>query len=599
MTLQLRQTKDISDEDFEGFSERIVIDAPDLDPTELEPVGDITQDAAQGTKRRPLAAMKRAEAPVAAARKRRARSKSAKENPFVLDAELLLENFMKAALLRHQGDADTAKLLVNLVREIRRVLAMPLRHLLTGDETSTIEAALLILVSVSFLLRCISLKRVDAYLALHLPKYLEERLRHKAGCAERTASPAESTRSGSSFSTHFSTHSASKSRAENAPLDRHDLPERVTTALRLSQAARLSDVEAAHVVADLFKDAKTLARQVARENDEHLRALARAKALGDTREVRRLAARIRSHGLGTGVAAARLLESPNFAVNDKQTVASLASARPSLASTPLDVIEDGHLVPKSVRLALGILTHVLRFAGPIPDRIDELLLEIAAENGLVDEALERGASIRRNGAPILFIDELTTLTRKLVFDIWREERRIAVVYASADRPVENPFASLRIPFLCDRRRQLTHAYGIRTIPTLAEPIVGGVRLTAATGFADLRHGDPVAVPAWLRTFAQMGAIRRWTAKSYDKRFLTTLERRVSIAADSMTVKERRVFFENILLLIDHPVEENEAKLPVSARELDALKAARETFTNDIVRLRRLVNRALLSLEGRK
>ena len=97
----------------------------------------------------------------------------------------------------------------------------------------------------------------------------------------------------------------------------------------------------------------------------------------------------------------------------------------------------------------------------------------------------------------------------------------------------------------------------------------------------------------------MGAIRRWTAKSYDKRFLTTLERRVSIAADSMTVKERRVFFENILLLIDHPVEENEAKLPASTRELDALKAARETFTNDIVRLRRLVNRALLSLEGRK
>ena len=207
--------------------------------------------------------------------------------------------------------------------------------------------------------------------------------------------------------------------------------------------------------------------------------------------------------------------------------------------------------------------------------------------------------VKKSKDTILFIDELTTLTRKLVFDIWREERRIAVVYASADRPVENPFASLRIPFLCDRRRQLTHAYGIRTIPTLAEPIVGGVRLTAATGFADLRHGEPVAVPAWLRTFAQMGAIRRWTAKSYDKRFLTTLERRVSIAADSMTVKERRVFFENILLLIDHPVEENEAKLPVSARELDALKAARETFTNDIVRLRRLVNRALLSLEGRK
>ena len=54
-----------------------------------------------------------------------------------------------------------------------------------------------------------------------------------------------------------------------------------------------------------------------------------------------------------------------------------------------------------------------------------------------------------------------------------------------------------------------------------------------------------------------------------------------------------------LLKLTREKEENEAKLPVSARELDALKAARETFTNDIVRLRRLVNRALLSLEGRK
>ena len=510
------------------------------------------------------------------------KSERRKGNPFLMgaaDEARLYAAFRREARARQTGDVRAAALLSNLVLEVKRTFMLPTRHLLTGEDPATVETALQILFSDSLLLRTGGLRVMERTFEREWRRVLANR-------DLQTLRPS-------------------------TPLQREATAERITTELRLQKAATFTTADAADVLARLLSDAKRLTTRVAKMNEAQSLEIRKAKALGDRRALKRIEAANRQNPSalpqgGMGSTLAKLLHAPviqSTAVKrstpgERPSTLTTSGARPTLSTLPLDVLEDGHVVLKIVRSALGLVTHVLRIEGPIPDAIDDLLQEIATVNGLVDEDHACAANLRRNGAPILFIDELTTLTRKLVYDLWTAERRLAVILTAsdqADRPLENPFATLRIPLLRDRNRQLMHAYAVRTIPTLVEPIVGGVRLTAATGFADLRGKLSVAVPPWVRTFAQMGAVRRWTARSYDKTFAESLEAVVRVTADRMPREERRRFFENILELIDLPVEEPTALIPVSNLELDRLRQSRKDYTEDIAKLRTLVSRKLVAL----
>ena len=149
-----------------------------------------------------------------------------------------------------------------------------------------------------------------------------------------------------------------------------------------------------------------------------------------------------------------------------------------------------------------------------------------------------------------------------------------MVLTAAEHPVENPFRTLRIPLLRDHNRQLAHAFAVRTIPTLAEPVVGGVRLTAATGFADLLAQKPVAVPAWTRTFAQMGALRRWCARSWDQTFAEKLASVVTVTAARMPRQQRRRFFEDKTRASKKKKQNKNNKTQTSARS--SLSSTKQT-----------------------
>lgn len=479
-------------------------------------------------------------------------------NPFRLtpqDEKALYASFRRLARMRDADDVRASTLLSNVVLELKRLFLLPTRHLLAGEEPATVEAALQILMTDSLLLRRGILRVIEKALA------------------RATAPNAPGNAALAAALVHL------------------------TTKARLAAAAHLAPADAADLAAELLADARKLARANLAARTMREKELGKALALGDRRSALRFAAEIEADA-GPGGTAARLLGSPALDSDEpaRHQPSSTAGARPTLATLPLDALEDGHIVPKAIRASLGLATHVLRMSGPIPDAIDGLLAEIALKNGLVEEDFERASRLRRNGAPILFIDELTTLTRKLVYDIWTEERRLAVVLTAAEHPVENPFRTLRIPLLRDHNRQLAHAFAVRTIPTLAEPVVGGMRLTAATGFADLLAQKPVAVPAWMRTFAQMGALRRWCARSWDQTFAEKLASVVTVTADRMPRQQRRRFFENILALIDLPVEEPAALIPVSNLELERLRESRAEFTADLARLRTLVGTKLAKLD---
>lgn len=105
-------------------------------------------------------------------------------------------------------------------------------------------------------------------------------------------------------------------------------------------------------------------------------------------------------------------------------------------------------------------------------------------------------------------------TIKLVHDLWLADPAIAAVNTGA--PVKgNPFATLQIPFVEDQKGYLKAFLSLSELPALVEPRLGGFTVTAATGLMRLtrlpkknRFGKGFAIPAWMRTFAEIGLLNR-------------------------------------------------------------------------------------------
>lgn len=288
--------------------------------------------------------------------------------------------------------------------------------------------------------------------------------------------------------------------------------------------------------------------------------------------------------------------------------AEAAMFAPPHSQTPLSCVEDGHLVPRDTRWALGLCTTAAAVGAPHDERIAAAFERAATQSGLTGEDWSAAAEIWRRGRPILVIDELTTLSRKLVEDLWSAAPRLAVVFAG---PVQksNPFGWLGVPMAHDPRGELAALLLARTSPTLIEPIAGGMRITMASGILQLRAADPAAAPPWMLSMAQMGAVRRAA-----DRMLLAPEGRIPTeavdpadpanapwrealrGADRMPARQRLDFYRRFMTLFSFPTTAFD-RSGISEEDRRRLQAHNAAFKADLQNLRAKIAEEIDRLEA--
>ena len=276
--------------------------------------------------------------------------------------------------------------------------------------------------------------------------------------------------------------------------------------------------------------------------------------------------------------------------------------------TPISCMEDGHLTSRDARWALGLCTTAAAVGPSHDERLSSAFARAASESGLTGEAWSEAADIWRHGRPILVIDELTTLSRKLVEDLWSAAPRLAVVYAG---PVQktNPFGWLGIPMAHDPRGELAALLLARTSPTLIEPIAGGMRITMASGLLQLRAADPAAAPSWALVMAQMGALRRAAdrvllvpegrteAPAADPADSANAPWREALrGADRMPVSERLAFYRRFMTLFSFPTTAFD-RSNLSDSDRRRLQAHNAAFKADLQNLRSEISAEIDRLEA--
>lgn len=198
------------------------------------------------------------------------------------------------------------------------------------------------------------------------------------------------------------------------------------------------------------------------------------------------------------------------------------------APLPWDSFHDGHLASRRAAWALGIV----RWARPADQkalmRLTAAAAALAERMDLDGAALERAAALFTARRPVVLLGQINLYTVKLVHDLWLADPSIAVVSLRPMPPKRekrdpcdpprprNPFHVFGIPFLEDPEGRIAGLLGVDHFPCLIEPRLGGFCATAATGLASLvtlprrdRRARGFAVPAWMRTLAEIGLLARW------------------------------------------------------------------------------------------
>lgn len=184
------------------------------------------------------------------------------------------------------------------------------------------------------------------------------------------------------------------------------------------------------------------------------------------------------------------------------------------SAAPWDVLHDRHLGSRRAAWALGIVRYARAVAPERGRRITAALSSLGESMGERGSDLSRIASLWTMRRPLVVLPEINAYTIKLVHDLWLADPAIAAVNTGA--PVKgNPFATLRIPFVEDQKGYLKAFLSLCELPALVEPRLGGFTVTAATGLMRLtrlpkknRFGKGFAIPAWMRTFAEIGLLNR-------------------------------------------------------------------------------------------
>lgn len=243
---------------------------------------------------------------------------------------------------------------------------------------------------------------------------------------------------------------------------------------------------------------------------------------------------------------------------------------------------EGELVPKTVWRALGLVRWARSLSPERAERITILIDELFEKAGIRAEDASAGTLAFAQGRPIVFIGDFSSLSVKLVRDLWAAEPRVAV--AAVGRAAEalkagNPLAAFRIPVIPDPQGLLAAMLAVEALPALSERITGGIRVTAPAGLPSLRLLPDTPCPQWLLTLAELGMVSRWDGAYAE-------------VPAPKSLQAKAAFCRAFLRLLDVPGQT--PAVPKALRGID--RAQRERYLKDREALRRILGKELQRVE---
>lgn len=243
---------------------------------------------------------------------------------------------------------------------------------------------------------------------------------------------------------------------------------------------------------------------------------------------------------------------------------------------------EGELVPKTVWRALGLVRWARSLSPERAERITILIDELFEKAGISAEDASSGTLAFAQGRPIVFIGDFSSLSVKLVRDLWAAEPRVAV--AAVGRAAEalkagNPLAAFRIPVIPDPQGLLAAMLAVEALPALSERITGGIRVTAPAGLPSLGLLPETPCPQWLLTLAELGMVSRWDGAYAE-------------VPAPKSLQAKAAFCRAFLRLLDVPGQT--PAVPKALRGID--RAQRERYLKDREALRRILGKELQRVE---
>lgn len=243
---------------------------------------------------------------------------------------------------------------------------------------------------------------------------------------------------------------------------------------------------------------------------------------------------------------------------------------------------EGELVPKAVWRALGLVRWARSLSPERAERITILIDELFEKAGIRAEDTSAGTLAFAQGRPIIFIGDFSSLSMKLVRDLWAAEPRVAV--AAVGRAAEalkagNPLAAFRIPVIPDPQGLLAAMLAVEALPALSERITGGIRVTCPAGLPALGLLPDTPCPQWLLTLAELGMVSRWDGAYAE-------------APAPKSRQAKAAFCRAFLRLLDVPGQT--PAVPEALRGID--RAQRERYLKDREALRRILGKELQRVE---
>lgn len=281
-----------------------------------------------------------------------------------------------------------------------------------------------------------------------------------------------------------------------------------------------------------------------------------------------------------------LRKAPTAEAFTQRLEAVLAERRPAGLSGrglhPWAARFEGELVPKTVWRALGLVRWARSLSPERAERITILIDELFEKAGIRAEDASAGTLAFAQGRPIVFIGDFSSLSVKLVRDLWAAEPRVAV--AAVGRAAEafksgNPLAAFRIPVIPDPQGLLAAMLAVEALPALSERITGGIRVTAPAGLPSLGLLPETPCPQWLLTLAELGMVSRWDGAYAE-------------VPAPKSLQAKAAFCRAFLRLLDVPGQT--PAVPKALRGID--RAQRERYLKDREALRRILGKELQRVE---
>lgn len=281
-----------------------------------------------------------------------------------------------------------------------------------------------------------------------------------------------------------------------------------------------------------------------------------------------------------------LRKAPTAEAFTQRLVAVLTERRPAGLSRrglhPWAARFEGELVPKTVWRALGLVRWARSLSPERAERITILIDELFEKAGIRAEDASAGTLAFAQGRPIVFIGDFSSLSVKLVRDLWAAEPRVVV--AAVGRAAEafksgNPLAAFRIPVIPDPQGLLAAMLAVEALPALSERITGGIRVTCPAGLPALGLLPDTPCPQWLLTLAELGMVSRWDGAYAE-------------VPAPKSLQAKAAFCRAFLRLLDVPGQT--PAVPKALRGID--RAQRERYLKDREALRRILGKELQHVE---